>query len=380
MWHLEIWNRAEPVTVASRHSHCGRSTGSVKTGRSCRGPRPQIEMRIWNINIVARCDKERVACLTPSTLECSRDFGIWKCCEWLQPSTTPNPTVGHELSDLWWHSFGGLMLHSRIMENWLNMSFNLVCFFLQCGHLVLPWVLLQAWWDRAPTAQASPCGWVGARIFQLSCAHGSGERGVSSYHFTIISWPKFSSLSIPPRQVKEFVALPATTFLAARQLSDILKPWWLQLRLPGSRARNCEGCRKRRLKYAQLAIANRIYFVKKQATEFYAELRLLCLNQIKHIPNCPILVKCVKVRASRTNVVLEFQDAHDRSHWVAMPISRVCYKISHSWQEKNTIFELLFWKKPGDTGVGHGWMGRRGKSQPLPIHSVEPTPDCPSAV
>ena len=129
MWHLEIWNRAEPVTVASRHSHCGRSTGSVKTGRSCRGPRPQIEMRIWNINIVARCDKERVACLTPSTLECSRDFGIWKCCEWLQPSTTPNPTVGHELSDLWWHSFGGLMLHSRIMENWLNMSFNLVCFF-----------------------------------------------------------------------------------------------------------------------------------------------------------------------------------------------------------------------------------------------------------
>ena len=36
--------------------------------------------------------------------------------------------------------------------------------------------------------------------------------------------------------------------------------------------------------------------------------------------------------------------------------------------------------KPADTGVGHGWMGRRGKSQPLPIHSVEPTPDCPTAV
>ena len=192
----------------------------------------------------------------------------------------------------------------------------------------------------------------------------------------MISWPKFSSLSIPPRQVKEFVALPATTFLAARQLSDILKPWWLQLRLPGSRARNCEGCRKRRLKYAQLAIANRIYFVKKQATEFYAELRLLCLNQIKHIPNCPILVKCVKVRASRTNVVLEFQDAHDRSHWVAMPISRVCYKISHSWQEKNTIFELLFWRRSLVIQVldMDGWVGVVNPSHfpsillnPLPI-------------
>ena len=58
-WNLEPCQ--EPVTIASRHSHCGRSTGSVKTERSCRGPRPQIEMRMGHINIVARCDKESSA-------------------------------------------------------------------------------------------------------------------------------------------------------------------------------------------------------------------------------------------------------------------------------------------------------------------------------